>query len=427
MSTTAPPQSALTRAQIEATIATLPPVYRVMLRLLLLRYLDPTLDDITFMARERSEPMNRAGGNASLRVGGKPIPEEEKILILPKDWIVAIEAKVNQFRTQLREQRGRLDLQTTFLGDYLEGLRSELEALEHLLTTGCGTSQETLDDLRSQAKLAPVVYAMKKLAVRAEKQEIEEEEYVRERLSLEYQSHIRRWGRFTKRLDQVLLERQATLMSSLSDEFLATIWGIARSPVMDRHVKAVQKFVSALATITQGSLDQGEFAAAVNAGIGPKLPGGSKNEGIGSKPLVTPGDLWSRAIQALAAAPATPPTPKPCAHDGGGKILVSRLRNMATYVLGEDDEIPLWTRTAQCLHCLNVLRAAQVEAAVVGQPAGVVMERVKARTAMPRKEAPEAATPQAPAPPKEMSEELELILKNFIGDDAGQAGAKSWW
>src|SRR5437867_12360711 len=75
MTTTAPPQTTLTRAQIEAAIAALQPVQRVMVRLLLLPYLDPTPEDIAFMARERSEPNMRAG----LKQGGRSQVAHDKI------------------------------------------------------------------------------------------------------------------------------------------------------------------------------------------------------------------------------------------------------------------------------------------------------------------------------------------------------------
>src|SRR2546427_5166922 len=92
MTTTAPPQTALTRAQVETAIAALQPVQRVMVRLLLLAYLDPTPEDIAFMARERSESNMRAG----LKQGGRSQIAHDKISGLPKDWIVAVENKVRQ-------------------------------------------------------------------------------------------------------------------------------------------------------------------------------------------------------------------------------------------------------------------------------------------------------------------------------------------
>ncbi|TLY25022.1 MAG: hypothetical protein E6K64_05085 [Nitrospirae bacterium] len=422
MTTTAPPQTTLTRAQIETAIAALQPVQRVMVRLLLLPYLDPTPEDIVFMARERSEPNMRAG----LKQGGRSQVAHDKISGLPKDWIVAVETKVQQFQTQLRSQLTRLNLLADFLTDCLAGLQLEITATEQLLASECEIGPESLEDLRAQAKLSPLTYALKKLAARADKGEIEEADYVRERLSLEYQARLRQRDRFKKRLNLVLLERQASILSSLSDEFLAEIWCIAVGPITNRRVKAVQAYVNALASTLKSGLDAASFAAAVNAGLGPRLAGGSKNEGIGSKPVDLAGDLWTQTILALAADPIAPITPKPCEHpEGGTKGLTAKLRSLAIYELGEDEEVKMWPRTVQCLNCLTVVRAAQQESGIVGRSLDEVVVRVKTRSAFPRKEAAPAAQEAAPAPEAEALD-LEERLRPFIGDDAGQVGAKSW-
>src|SRR2546425_7267247 len=146
MTTTAPPQTALTRAQVETAIAALQPVQRVMVRLLLLAYLDPTPEDIAFMARERSEPNMRAG----LKQGGRSQIAHDKISGLPKDWIVAVENKVRQFQTQVRGQLIRLNLLADFLTDYLAGLQLETTATEQLLTSECEVGPESLEDLRAR-------------------------------------------------------------------------------------------------------------------------------------------------------------------------------------------------------------------------------------------------------------------------------------
>lgn len=422
MTTTAPSQTTLTRAQSETAIASLQPVHRVMVRLLLLAYLDPTPEDIAFMARERSEPNMRAG----LKQGGRSQVAHDKISGLPKDWLVAVENKVRQFQTQLRTQLIRLNLLVDFLTDYLAGLQLEIRATEQLLTSECEIGPESLEDLRAQAKLSPLTYSLKKLAARADKGEIEEADYVRERLSLEYQARLRQRDRFKKRLNLVLLERQASMMSSLSDEFLAEIWCIAVGPITNRRVKAVQAYVNALASILKTGLDAASFAAAVNAGLGPRLAGGSKNEGVGSKPLDLSGDLWTQTILALAADPIPPITPKPCEHpEGGTKSLTAKLRSLPIYELGEDEEIKMWPRTVLCLNCLTVVRDAQQETGIVGRSLDEVVARVKTRSAFPRKEAAPAAQEAAPAPEAEALDLAER-LRPFIGDDAGQVGAKSW-
>jgi hypothetical protein len=423
MSTTAPAQATLTRAQIETAIAALQPVHRVMLRLLLLAYLDPTPEDIAFMARERSEPNMRAG----MKQGGRSQVAHDKISGLPKDWLIAVENKVRHFQTQLRTQLTRLNLLADFLTDYLAGLQLEITATEQALTSECDIGPESLEDLRAQANLSPLTYALKKLAARAAKGEIEEKDYVRERLSLEYQARLRQRDRCKKRLNLVLLESQASMVSSLSDEFLAEIWCIAVGPITNRRVKAVQAYVNALASTLKSGLDAASFAAAVNAGLGPRLPGGSKNEGVGSKPLDLSGDLWTQTLIGLAADLIPPITPKPCEHpEGGTKSLTAKLSSLAIYELGEDEEVKMWPRTVQCLNCLTVVRAAQQESAIVGRSLSEVMARVKTRSAFPRQETPATAPVEAPASQDKTAIEVEELLRPFIGDDAGQVGAKSW-
>src|SRR5437879_7720975 len=342
MTTTAPPQTALTRVQVETAVAARQPVQRVMVRLLLLPYLDPTPEDIAFMARERSEPNMRAGQKPA----GKSQGAHDKISGLHKDWILAVENKVRYHQTHLREQLTRLNLLADFLTDALAGLQLETTATEQLLTSECEIGPESLEDLRAQANLSALTYALKKLAARADKGEIEEADYLRERLSLEYQARLRQRDRFKKRLNLVLLERPASMLSSLSDEFLAEIWCISVGPITNRRVKAVQAYVNALASTLKSGLDAASFAAAVNAGLGPRLAGGSRNEGIGSKPLDVSGDLWTQTVLALAADPIPRLTPKAGAHpQGGTKSLTAKLRNLAIYELGEDEEVKMWPRT----------------------------------------------------------------------------------
>ena len=81
-------------------------------------------------------------------------------------------------------------------------------------------------------------------------------------------------------------------------------------------------------------------------------------------------------IQLLAAEPTTPLTPKPCEHDAGGRAFTGRLKSLALYMLGEEDEAKLWAQTVQCLHCLNRLRALQQEGAVIGLPASAAVTGV---------------------------------------------------
>ena len=80
----------ISREQIDMAIAGLAPVERVMIRLLMLQYLDPSPEDITLMAQERSEPNMKAG----YKFGGFAVGADRAI-VLPKEWITAIENKLS--------------------------------------------------------------------------------------------------------------------------------------------------------------------------------------------------------------------------------------------------------------------------------------------------------------------------------------------
>jgi hypothetical protein len=190
-------------------------------------------------------------------------------------------------------------------------------------------------------------------------------------------------------------------------------------------VKAIQKYVNALATTLNAPLQQGQFAAAVNAGLGSRMSGGSKNDGVGTKTLEIKEDLWSKTLLSLPPAPA-PSESKPCEHDGGGKTLIGHLRSLAIYLMSEEDESKLWVRTNQCLPCLSQLRRVQEEAYTVDEPAESVIERVKARTTMPRKDEPQAPAVEDPEVTAAKLAELEERLRPYIGTDILPEGNRSW-
>jgi hypothetical protein len=255
-----------------------------------------------------------------------------------------------------------------------------------------------------------------------EKQEVEEDGYFKERLSLEYQAHTRRQERAKKRLTQVTQERHSLMLSSLSDEHLATIWGIAKAPLMNRRVKAIQKYVHALATKLNTPMQGGEYAAAVNAGVGGRLAGGSKNDGFGTQTLVAKEDLWSKTL--LSLPPASPPAePKQCDHGGAGKALPSRLKSLATYLISEEDESTLWALANQCLSCLVRLRTTQETASAQEVD---VLYNIKVRVTMPRKDEPAAAPVETPEETAADLAELQERLRPYVGTDILPEGNARW-
>ena len=105
----------LTREQIVATIDALPIQGRIMLRLLLLRYLDATPDDIQYMATDRPDPRFQAGG--------KPITP-----YISQETLQGLTNRVEQYRSAARQKRERVKLQI----DLLDRLQTRHEALASL-------------------------------------------------------------------------------------------------------------------------------------------------------------------------------------------------------------------------------------------------------------------------------------------------------
>src|SRR5207245_3521882 len=107
------------------------------------------------------------------------------------------------------------------------------------------------------------------------------------------------------------------------------------------------------------------------------------------------GGRWPKRVRPQHPGPAREES-KPWEAGGGGKVLAGLLRSLATYLMSEEDESKLWTRTNQCLPCLLRLRKIQEEAYVVDETAESVIERVRARTMMPRKDEPQAPPVEDP-------------------------------
>src|SRR2546427_11132816 len=88
----------LTPEQIEAVVHALPVQGRIMLRLLLLQYLDVTREEIEFMAADRPDPRFHAG-------------EKPKTPYISQETIQGIRDGWAKYRTRTRQKRERTGLQ----------------------------------------------------------------------------------------------------------------------------------------------------------------------------------------------------------------------------------------------------------------------------------------------------------------------------
>src|SRR5437899_10788193 len=88
----------LTPEQIEAVVHALPMQGRIMLRLLLLQYLDVTREEIEYMAADRPDPRFHAG-------------EKPKTPYISQETIQGITDRVAPYRTSIRQKRERTWIQ----------------------------------------------------------------------------------------------------------------------------------------------------------------------------------------------------------------------------------------------------------------------------------------------------------------------------
>src|SRR5919201_1738853 len=88
----------LTPERIETTISSLPPRSRIMLRLLLLQYLDLTSEDIDQIAVDRPDPRMLAG-------------MKKTTSLITQDTLRSISSRVEQYRSRMRQKRERISLE----------------------------------------------------------------------------------------------------------------------------------------------------------------------------------------------------------------------------------------------------------------------------------------------------------------------------
>src|SRR5581483_11116395 len=131
----------LTQEQILATIEALPIQGRIMLRLLLLQYLDVTDEDIQYMAADRPDPRFNAGG--------KPATP-----YISQETLQGIADRVAQYRTRTRQRRERLKLQIDCLQKLVTISEAQVTLAGELLTKRFGLTPAAVDELKRHARTA---------------------------------------------------------------------------------------------------------------------------------------------------------------------------------------------------------------------------------------------------------------------------------
>jgi hypothetical protein len=304
---TAPPQ--LTPELIESVIGSMPIQGRIMLRLMLLQHFNVTDEEIQYMTADRPDPRCVAGS--------KPTHN-----ILTQDAIKSVTEKRDQYLRHVRLRRERTRLQSDCLAK-LAALRVAMaDRAAELLTTKFGMAADAVSQLKTQARTALPKPAIRALEQRWEAGELTVEEYQRQRLSIEMQTHYRLADKYRKRLDLAERERQTADFSSLQDHEVCHIWGLPAGSLAARKVKYMTQYLQAL----QAALQRGAATADSHA---------------------PPVDLWKETFAVLATRPVERSM---SVYDGLERTesqLLDRLSTLAWGGLNEDVESKFWLSLVQ--------------------------------------------------------------------------------
>ncbi len=240
--TTALTHSSLTFELIESVVETLPIQSRIMVRLLLLQYLEPSEEDIQFIVEDQPDSRFLAGDQ----------PRKKHSLVAATREVTE---RINQYNGFLRQKRERPWLQVECLKKQITLTDLTIRAAEGLLTAKFRVEREELKERKKTAVSALPKPEIRRLERAAEQEEISEEDFHRERLLIEYQTLLRRRERQRRRLNRAEQEYDLSGLSPLQDHEVAHIWGIPLGSLSARKVKALTHYLTALQTKLE-TLDQ---------------------------------------------------------------------------------------------------------------------------------------------------------------------------
>ena len=380
----------LSAEQVEAVVNDLPIQGRIVLRLLLLQYLDVTQEDIAYMAADRPDPRFQAGN-------------QPKTPIISREAVQVVADRVEQYRSRVRRKRERTWLQMECLRKQIALSESFCSLAEQLLVSRSGLDSDRVQELKKQARTAVSKPALRALEQKWEKDEIEEEDYRRERLSIEYQTRSRKLERERKRLETNEREYAIAGGVTLQDHEIAHIWGIPASSLAGRKLKFLHQYLQSLQAKVQASKSATEQAA---------LP---------------PVDLWKDTFAALSAHPIERSV---AAYDGlerTEEALLEKLRAFADGTLPEEIETRFWltivqessqlTEYGSKLQSLFALQRLAAILAEMDTTPDMLEQELLSRIAPKPKAAAGEPLEEKKTEPPQLSEMGEHVLKSFTGEE----------
>ena len=382
--------SPLTSELIESVIEALPVQSRIMVRLLLLQYLEPAEDDIQFIVEDQPDSRFMAGDQ----------PQEKKSLVAATHEVTD---RIGQYSGFLRQKRERPWLQVECLKKQIALTDLTIRAAEGLLTSKFDVDRAELKERKQSAVSALPRPEIRRLERALEQEETTEEDYHRDRLLIEYQTLIRRRERQRRRLKNAEQEYELSGLAPLQDHEVAHIWGIPLGSLSARKVKALTHYLSAL----QARLDQ---------------------EAAASETGQAHTDLWRETLRVLSRKPSQRSivTFIP-GIERTEETLIERLKTFADGTMPEAAESGFWqliTRVhdsehsgpwhshARAIFALQRLFAIQADS----EPTLDELEEDLLKATRPKSKDDALPAQQADEQPAELSEQALGVLNALAGE-----------
>ena len=266
MTTAVTTHSPLTSEHIESVVESLPVQSRVMIRLLLLQYLEVPREDIQFIAEDQPD--------SRFLAGGQPLQKRHAVAA-----VVEITDRIAQYSRFFHQKRERPWLQIECLKKQMALTEITITAAEGLLASKFHVEPSMMQEYKKTSMAALLKPEVRRLERAWEQEAIEEDDYHRQRLLIEYQALLRRREKQRRRRYNADLEFERSGLSPLQDHEVAHIWGIPMGSLSARKVKALTHYLTTLQT----RLDQ--------------------ERGVSSDPPQARPDLWRETIRVLFKKP----------------------------------------------------------------------------------------------------------------------------
>jgi len=381
---------------IRSVIDAMPMQGRIMLRLILLQYLDVTDEEILYIVADRPDPRCVAGT--------KPTNTT-----VTKESIKVVTERRDQYRRQVRLKRERTWLQCESLRNLAQLREAFADRARTLLAERFSVSVDRLDTLRASARTALPKPAIRLLEQCWDADEITAEDYQQQRLSIEFQTQLRMAEKYRTRLSLAERERQSAISAPLQDHEIAHIWGIPAGSLAARKVKYLTQYLQSL----QAMLQTGAAAMATSSL-----------------------DLWKETFSVLAKQPIERSY---STYDGLEKTesaLIDKLTTMVWGSLPEEIEVKFWTSlvfgaSSNAMHSeitrnlFGLQRLITILNDMDRAPEAVDEDLLKRTTATPKIEVGALEDPAEPKV-KELSEMQAQILSSMRGEDASGRASDKW-